>query len=173
MVMREVRGCFLALLLILVPIVAVQQSQFALWADEQGAAKPDSTAEFDPAHAEKMKEGLDLFKAQVRQVLIDTCVDCHGGAEVESGLDLATRKGLVRGGSHGPAIVIGKAMDSNVVRFIMHREQPYMPHEMDKLPDESIAAIAKWIDLGAPYDKPLVENPRDPDSWTATAVDPK
>ena len=26
---------------------------------------------------------------------------------------------------------------------------------------KSIAAIAKWIDLGAPYDRPLVENPRD------------
>ncbi len=136
-------------------------------------SKPDPKMEFDPAHAEKMTEGLDLFKASVRQVLIDSCVDCHGGPEVESGLDLATRKGLVRGGAHGPAVVVGKAMDSNVVRFIMHREKPYMPHEMDKLPDEAIAAIAKWIDLGAPYDRPLVENPRDPDSWTATVVDAK
>ena len=170
--MRERLACCPALLLLI--IFALSAGAGPMRADEQGAAgKPDPTAEFDPAHAEKMKEGLDLFKAQVRQVLIDTCVDCHGGAEVESGLDLATRKGLVRGGSHGPAIVIGKAMDSNVVRFIMHREQPYMPHEMDKLPDDSIAAIAKWIDLGAPYDKPLVENPRDPDSWTATVVDAK
>src|SRR5687768_1000530 len=127
--------------------------------------------EFDPAHAEKMQEGLSLFKSQVRQVLIDNCVDCHGGAEVESGLDLATRKGLVRGGSHGASIVPGKAIDSNVVRFISHKEKPFMPHEADKLPDEQIAAISRWIDLGAPYDNPLVENPRDPDSWTAKAVD--
>jgi mono/diheme cytochrome c family protein len=138
----------------------------ATLADE---AKP----EFDPAHAEKMQEGLSLFKAQVRQVLIDNCVDCHGGTEVESGLDLATRKGLVRGGSHGASIVPGKAVDSNVVRFISHKEKPYMPHEADKLPDEQIAAISRWIDLGAPYDKPLVDNPRDPDSWTAKVVDAK
>jgi hypothetical protein len=129
--------------------------------------------EFDPAHAEKMQEGLSLFKAQVRQVLIDQCVDCHGGAEVESGLDLATRKGLIRGGSHGASIVPGKAIDSNVVRFISHKEKPFMPHEADKLPAEQIAAISQWIDLGAPYDKPLVENPRDPDSWTAKVVDAK
>jgi hypothetical protein len=129
--------------------------------------------EFDPAHAEKMQEGLSLFKAQVRQVLIDNCVDCHGGAEVESGLDLATRKGLIRGGSHGASIVPGKAIDSNVVRFISHKEKPFMPHEADKLPAEQIAAISQWIDLGAPYDKPLVENPRDPDSWTAKVVDAK
>jgi mono/diheme cytochrome c family protein len=138
-----------------------------------GQELPTPPAEFDPAHVEKMKEGLELFKSDVRQVLIDNCVDCHGGAEVESGFDLATRKGLVRGGAHGASIVVGKAMDSNVVRFISHQEKPYMPEGGDKLPAEQIAAIARWIDLGAPYDKPLVENPRDPDSWTATVVDAK
>src|SRR6185503_8928752 len=81
-------------------------------------ARPPAPAEFDPAHAEKMQEGLALFKTRVRQVLIDNCVDCHGGSEVESGFDLATRKGLVRGGAHGPAVVAGKSADSNVVRFI-------------------------------------------------------
>jgi hypothetical protein len=130
-------------------------------------------AEFDPAHVEKMQEGLSLFKLQVRQVLIDNCVDCHGGGEVESGFDLATRKGLVRGGAHGPAVTPGKAADSNVVRFIRHQQKPFMPAEADKLPAEQIAVISRWIDLGAPYDKPLVENPRDPDSWVNTVVPDK
>src|SRR5437016_2930092 len=88
-------------------------------------------AEFDSAHAEKMQEGLELFKSQVRRVLIDNCVECHGGGEVESGFDLATRKGLVRGGAHGPAVVAGKSADSNVVRFISHKEKPFMPAEAD------------------------------------------
>ncbi|HEX5103313.1 MAG TPA: DUF1549 domain-containing protein, partial [Pirellulaceae bacterium] len=137
------------------------------------AAADEPKPEFDPAHVEKIQEGLRLFKSQVRQVLIDNCVDCHGGAEVESGLDLATRKGLLRGGSHGPAVITGKSIDSNVIRFISHREKPFMPEGSDKLPDEQIAAISRWIDLGAPYDQPLVENPRDPDSWTATVVPAK
>ncbi len=136
-------------------------------------AADEPKPEFDPAHAEKMQEGLSLFKSQVRQVLVDHCVDCHGGSEVESGFDLATRKGLLRGGSHGPSVVVGKSTDSNVVRFISHREKPFMPDGADKLPAEQIAAIARWIDLGAPYDKPLVENPRDPDAWTATVVPDK
>ena len=84
-------------------------------------AKPDPKMEFDPAHAEKMKEGLDLFKANVRQILIKSCVECHGGAEVESGLDLATRKGLMRGGSKGPAVVAGKSRDPVVVAKHDHR----------------------------------------------------
>ncbi|HZN34783.1 MAG TPA: PSD1 and planctomycete cytochrome C domain-containing protein [Pirellulaceae bacterium] len=148
-----------------VAVAAVQQHVAAQQAGEQ--------PQFDPAHAAKMQEGLSLFKAQVRPVLIEKCVDCHGGDEVESGFDLATRKGLLRGGAHGPAVVAGKSGDSNVVRFISHKEKPFMPDGGDKLPAEQIAAIAQWIDLGAPYDKPLVANPRDPDAWTNTVVDPR
>src|SRR5437763_2584917 len=77
--------------------------------------KTDGKPEFDAAHAEKMQDGLALFKSQVRKLLIDNCVECHGGGEVESGFDLATRKALVRGGAHGPAVVPGKSADSNVV----------------------------------------------------------
>src|ERR1044072_7676260 len=84
-------------------------------ADDRLAA--NKTPEFDPDHAAKMQEGLELFKSQVRKILIGGCVECHGGGEVESGFDLATRKGLVRGGSHGPAAIPGKSGDSNLVRF--------------------------------------------------------
>src|SRR5947207_734353 len=115
--------------------------------------------EFDPAHAEKMQAGLDLFKGQVRGLLTKHCVECHGGAEVESQLDLATRKGLVRGGAHGSAIKPGKAKESKLFIVISHHEKPYMPEGAAKLPPEAIELIAKWIDLGAPYDRPLVENP--------------
>jgi mono/diheme cytochrome c family protein len=132
--------------------------------------KPDPKMEFDPAHAEKMREGIDLFKGKVRQILVKSCVECHGGPEVESGLDLATRKGLLRGGSKGPAVVAGKSRDSNMWRFIAHKEDPKMPDGAEKLPEDQIAAVAKWIDLGAPYDSPLVPNPRDPDRWTNTVI---
>jgi mono/diheme cytochrome c family protein len=166
MLMRSRRTLTATVLLLLITQLA--------WTNEP----PDSPSqepkpEFDPAHAEKMQEGLGLFKSQVRAVLIESCIECHGGGEVESGFDLATRKGLVRGGAHGPAVIPGKSADSNVVRFISHKEKPFMPAEADKLPAAQIAAISRWIDLGAPYDKPLVENPRDPDSWVNTVVPEK
>jgi mono/diheme cytochrome c family protein len=126
--------------------------------------------EFDPLHAEKMKAGLDLFKSKVRKVLIQSCVDCHGGDEVQSGFDLATRKGLIRGGSKGKAVIAGKPDDSRLVALISHNEDPKMPEGSDKLPADSIAAIRKWIELGAPYDTPLVKNPRDPDAWVNREV---
>ncbi len=137
---------------------------------DRTVAEENPQPEFDPAHAEKMKAGLDLFKSNVRTALIKYCVECHGGKDVESGFDLATRKGLIRGGAKGPAIVAGKAADSHLVRLIEHREAPRMPDGGDKLPQSLIDAIRAWIDFGAPYDSPLVKNPRDPDVWTKTTV---
>ncbi len=80
---------------------------FAAWlallaqATAQQPHTTEAKPEIDAAHAEKMQAGLALFKSDVREVLIKHCIDCHGGDEVQSGLDLATRKGLLRGGAHG------------------------------------------------------------------------
>ena len=42
--------------------------------------------------------------------------------------------------------------------LIRHEEEPTMPpSEDDKLSEEQVADIQRWIELGAPYDKPLIE----------------
>ncbi len=151
------------LLLLLVWASCFTQSSFAT----------EPAAEFDPAHVEKMEQGLKLFQAEVRGIFIEHCLDCHGGDEVESRFDLATRKGLMRGGAHGAAVVSGKAKESRLVALISHNENPNMPEGGDKLPPAAIEAVATWIDLGAPYDRPLVENPRDPDAWVDRKIDAK
>jgi mono/diheme cytochrome c family protein len=150
--------------LLIVPCLTMLLSSH--WSQAADAPQP----EFDPLHAEKMKAGLDLFKAKVRDVLIKSCVDCHGGDEVQSGFDLATRKGLIRGGSKGKAVIAGKPGDSRLISLISHNEDPKMPDGGDKLPAEVIADIRQWIELGAPYDAPLVEKPRDPDAWVNREV---
>ncbi|MCA9204793.1 MAG: DUF1549 domain-containing protein, partial [Planctomycetales bacterium] len=133
----------------------------------------DSPVEFDPAHAEKMEAGLKLFQQQVRGIFNEHCIDCHGGDEVESNFDLATRKGLMRGGAHGAAVVAGKPKESRLIALISHTENPRMPEGGEKLPAAAIDAVTEWIRLGAPYDRPLVENPRDPDSWVDRQISDK
>jgi mono/diheme cytochrome c family protein len=55
-------------------------------------------------HAARMSKGLDLFKSDVRQVLLDNCSKCHGGTGgAKGGLDLSTRESLLQGGHDGPA----------------------------------------------------------------------
>src|SRR4051812_16666842 len=66
----------------------------------------------DPNHAANMAKGLELFKTSVRKVLIDSCVNCHGGEKTKADLDIATREALLKGGKSGAVIVPGSATKS-------------------------------------------------------------
>jgi mono/diheme cytochrome c family protein len=107
-------------------------------------------------HAAEMARGLALFKSDVRAVLKQHCVKCHGGDKTRGGLDLTTRSSLLKGGDEGVVIIPGKATESLLIRLVSHLEKPHMPAKNPKLPDAAIQKIAQWIDLGAPYDQPLI-----------------
>jgi hypothetical protein len=121
-------------------------------------------------HAAQMAKGLQLFKTHVRTVLVKKCLRCHGGKEVESDFSLADREDLLRGGVKGPAVVPGKSRESLLYKLISHAEKPHMPHKANKLPGVVVAHIAAWIDLGAPYDKPLTATKVKVPSWTERVV---
>jgi len=108
-------------------------------------------------HAADMAKGLALFKNDVRGLLNQHCLKCHGGDKIRGDLDLSTRAGLLKGGEEGPSVVPGKATSSLLYQLITHSQKPYMPAKADKLTAASIKKIAEWINLGAPYDKPLTE----------------
>jgi mono/diheme cytochrome c family protein len=107
-------------------------------------------------HAEKMAKGLDLFQKQVRAILLEQCFRCHGGEKTRGDLDMTTRERLLNGGEEAVVVPFDHTK-SKLYRLISHAAEPHMPHKGDKLPDKEIALIAQWIDLGAPYDKPLVD----------------
>jgi mono/diheme cytochrome c family protein len=108
-------------------------------------------------HAARMQAGTDLFDRTIGPALKAHCLDCHGGEKTRAGFNVATREFLLAGGDSGVAVVPGGAASSLLVKLIRHDEEPTMPPKKDKLPDALIADFAKWIDLGAPYGKPLVE----------------
>src|SRR5207249_4011363 len=57
------------------------------------------------------------FAKDIRPILQASCERCHGDLQV-SGLDLRTRDGALKGGSHGVAIVPGSADQSRLYRRI-------------------------------------------------------
>jgi len=134
-----------------------------LLADQKPASRVDKD------HAAKMARGLALFKEQVRPVLIKNCLRCHGGKATESEFDLHDRDGLLKGGTTGPAIVPGKARDSLLLRLVRHEKEPHMPQGSAKLSDSTIRYLADWIDLGAPYDRSLLDK-EDVAAWTRKIV---
>src|SRR5688572_21197286 len=109
-------------------------------------------------HAADMEKGLALFESDVAGLLTEHCVKCHGGEKgTKGGFDLTTREAALKEGDTGLGIVPGKASESLLVQSIRHEDPDLkMPHKADKLPDAAIAKIAQWIDLGAPFARPLV-----------------
>ncbi len=108
-------------------------------------------------HAAQMAKGLALFKSDVRALLKQHCVKCHGGDKIRGDLDLSTRAGLLKGGEEGPSVIPGKADESFLMTVLRHEEEPFMPAKADKLSPVALKKIADWVNLGAPYDQPLVK----------------
>ncbi|MGL6095802.1 MAG: PSD1 and planctomycete cytochrome C domain-containing protein [Fimbriiglobus sp.] len=109
-----------------------------------------------PDHAVRMTASQKLFAEKVRPFLTAQCLDCHGGAKTKAGFSLATRETLLTGGDRGPAVLPGKAKESLLISLVSRTDEPHMPPKK-AAPPEAIEFLTKWIDLGAAYDKPLVE----------------
>ena len=121
------------------------------------AVAPAATA-VEQDHAARMAASQELFRTTVSSILKEHCVRCHGGEKTKSGLDLVTREAVLKGGDQGVAIVPGKPGDSLLYLAVSHLEKDLaMPPKKPRLPEGTIAAIEKWITLGAAYDQPLLE----------------
>ncbi len=88
-------------------------------------------------------------------VLEASCVRCHDASKKKGGLDLSTREAVLRGGDSGPAVVPGNARASFLRKVVTHEAEPRMPHKAPKLGPDALAALAAWIDAGAPYARRL------------------
>jgi cytochrome c553 len=110
-------------------------------------------------HVEKMTRGQEVFTRHVRSLLVERCVKCHGGDKTRCGLDLVSREGLLKGGDDGPVLVPFNAKASRLYQFTAHLEKPHMPPQGQgpRLTEEQLRHLAAWIDLGAPYDRPLLQ----------------
>jgi mono/diheme cytochrome c family protein len=99
--------------------------------------------------------------AAARALLAARCVECHGPDAQESHLRLDSRAAAIKGGDFGPAVVAGKATQSELVRRITTTNaEQMMPPDGGRLAPHEVAALASWIDAGAPWpgadDAPLV-----------------
>jgi hypothetical protein len=131
------------------------------------ASSAIAQAPVEKDHPEKMAKSAELFARSIRPVFLKHCFQCHGGEKVESELDLTDRAGLMKGGVAGPSVVPGDAKKSVLFRMVSHTRKAYMPYEADKLPEATIKEIGEWIELGAAYDKPLLEKK---DDWQTRKI---
>ena len=93
---------------------------------------------------------IEFFESKVRPLLIQHCLECHGATEskVRGGLRLTSRDEMIKGGDSGAAIVPGKPDESLLIESV-HYDLYEMP-PTGKLPEEKIAILEKWVEMGAP-----------------------
>ncbi len=87
------------------------------------------------------------YLADVQPILAAKCFECHGEKTRKADLNLATPKGLLKGGESGPAISPGEPEQSLLFEKIHSGEMP--PEEKDRLSDAEIKLVERWIRSGA------------------------
>ena len=102
-------------------------------------------------------EGVDFFRKEVKPILESNCFKCHGGIDdkghpkVRGGLQLISRKGLLMGGDHGSAINEAEPAKSLLLEVLSYGNEELQMPPRGKLPEEDLAKIARWVEMGAPW----------------------
>lgn len=98
------------------------------------------------AAAEDSPAAGQIFDQQIKSILVDHCLECHGG-DASGGLDLRSRDGLQQGGESGAAIVPGAPQESLLYQHVAAGEMP----PTEPLSESQIRAIETWIRSGGAF----------------------
>ncbi|MEO1993760.1 MAG: DUF1549 domain-containing protein, partial [Planctomycetaceae bacterium] len=90
----------------------------------------------------------------VLPILYLRCVVCHGGRKQEADLDLRTRASILKGGKSGPAMLVGNAEQSLILRRVLGEEMPprrrLVEASVKTMTAGEIDILRNWIADGAP-----------------------
>ena len=98
------------------------------------------------------RERVD-FSKQIKPIINDKCISCHGGVKKTAGFSLLFEKDALGNTDEGsPAIIPGNAAKSRMIKRF-HEADPElrMPFEKPPLSKEEINLFTKWIDQGAKW----------------------
>ena len=98
-------------------------------------------------------EEIEFFEAKVRPLLVEHCYDCHStdAAKLRAGLYVDSREGMIKGGDNGPAVVVRKPDESLLIEAVRYKSYEMPPDQ--KLQDEDIDILVKWVEKGLPWPK--------------------
>ncbi|MAT15124.1 MAG: hypothetical protein CMJ46_07620, partial [Planctomyces sp.] len=97
--------------------------------------------------------GID-FESDIRPILENNCMFCHGGDERDGGLRFTSHQDLLLLNDSGePAIVLGKSHESELIKRITADDENRMPpaDAGERLTDAEVELLRKWIDAGARF----------------------
>src|ERR1019366_7206954 len=85
------------------------------------------------------------FDQTIAPLLIERCVDCHGGAKPKGGLDLTKKSAVFKGGKSGPGVVAKNLDQSQLWQRVQAGEMP----PKKPLTEKEKAILKAWIEGGA------------------------
>ena len=103
-----------------------------------------------PAAGQPTPAAAEFFEKSVRPVLVERCLACHSAKAAKGGLRLDSRAALLRGGEGGAVVVPGKPEASRLIQAVRRTGELAMPPK-GELPAAEVAALEKWVALGAPW----------------------
>ncbi len=113
---------------------------------------------------EPSAEQAQFFNEKILPLLESRCFECHGDGDVEGGLRATSRESLLQGGETGPAIVPGDPDRSLLIQAVRYETLQMPPR--DKLPDEEVTLLVKWVADGAVW--PAASSATAPAAMTRT-----
>ncbi len=122
----------------------------ALFAPRQDAAQPSASAPHTPAWSD------------VRAVLEQRCLECHGGDARKGLLSFADHTTFALGGAHGAPVDRDEPAQSLLARVIAYSDPDLSMPPSGELPADERALLDAWIAAGAPW----------PDDATGRLADP-
>ena len=85
----------------------------------------------------------------IKPILRQHCLKCHGNDRQEADINLQTYAALMRGGSGGKIVEAGRASQSVLFQAITHPDDDgRMPPNSPPLPGMKVELIRRWIDSG-------------------------
>ncbi|WP_263352875.1 PSD1 and planctomycete cytochrome C domain-containing protein [Acidicapsa acidisoli] len=125
------------------PVVApVAQSQPAV---------VNTSVTISAPHPQGALSDADFFENNIRPILANNCLSCHGDA-TSGGLKLDSREALLKGGGRGPAIVPGDP-DKSLIITAVHQTTALKMPKGGKLTPQEVADLTEWVKHGAVWPK--------------------
>ena len=93
---------------------------------------------------------LEFFEKQIRPVLTERCLACHGANTAKARLRLDSREAVLKGGSGGVIVTLKQPHLSKLLEAIGYQGEVKMP-PAGKLAETETKAFKKWIELGLPW----------------------
>ncbi|QRR02970.1 c-type cytochrome domain-containing protein [Dyadobacter sandarakinus] len=96
----------------------------------------------------------------VHPILETRCVQCHNKSKSKGDLQMDNLAQLLKGGESGPALIVGKGAESDLIKrcLLPESDDDHMPPKgKPQLTPDQISILTWWIDQGAPADKKVAQ----------------